>query len=109
MPLDAELTLPFKVSFILNEQNGNNPNVTFNNKYVEIYNNHISINGTSKNHSVQLGKEYSISFETNKITVYCEDTSIGSVNASISQTKTLTLYTGGNRYCRLKNFKIHEL
>ena len=104
--LNVELTLPFKVSFTINGQNGNNPSFSFGGKYVEFYNNKISINGSSFNHNIQIGDEYSIIFGLNKIEVYHEDTYLNGNSLSVPQTNPLQLSSGANRYMILKDLKI---
>ena len=71
----------------------------------------IQMNSSTKtNHNINLGTEHRIEYTGNTLKFYLGDTLVGSASHSLGTSNIkVRLASGGNRYCRLKNFKIKPL
>lgn len=105
---NVSLTLPCKVSFKLIDRYNYTPQLNVGNDYVEFNDTHLNIDETNLYATISNNKEYSFIIRSDSIEAYQDDTYLGKVNISISQTN-LRLSVGNNRYFKIKDFKVKAL
>jgi len=76
--------------------------------YLTAFPNKLTIGSTTVNRTFIADETYRLEYEANKLSLYIEDTLIGTTSHNIGNAK-IRLATGTSRYCTIKDFKIKPL